>query len=127
MLLLGAALALGVVYSRVLGGPMDGTRWDVKIKSDSFFSFSDKDTLVFDKGRVTVVGGHPEPFSAASYNAERLDFTGTEAVWNASLGDAERGVMTWHGLRRGDSIEGVAVLWPREGKPKRFTFKGTRA
>lgn len=105
---------------------MDGTQWDVRIKSDSLFSFSHKDTLVFEKGRVSVVGGAPEDFEPANYSAETLDLSGDQRVWHASLGDEQRGVMTWHGMVRGDNIEGVAVLWPRDGKPRRFTFKGTK-
>lgn len=114
------------MYNRVVGGPMDGTRWDVKVKPDSFFSFSKEDTLVFDKGRLSVVGDHSETFGSADYSAETLNMSGDDAVWHASLGDSEGGVMAWHGLVRGDTIEGVAVQWPREGKPRRFTFKGSR-
>lgn len=105
---------------------MDGTAWDVKIKSESLFSFARAETLVFEKGRVSMLRGRPESFEPAVYSAETLDIANGESVWHASLGDTDRGVMTWHGLVRGDSIEGVAVLWPPQGKPKRFTFKGTR-
>jgi hypothetical protein len=126
-ILFAATAALGLAWTHFVGGPMDGTRWDVKIKSESLFSFAHRDTLVFEKGRVSVVGGAPQPFEAAVYSAETLDLAGEQRVWNASLGDEQRGVMTWHGMVRGDTIEGVAVLWPREGgKPKRFTFKGTK-
>jgi len=118
----GAALA----YYRFFGGPMEGTKWEVHLKADSFFAFSHTDTLVFDRGKLLAQGYQATGFSPGSYNASSVGGD-VDAIWNASLIDARRGTMTWHGLVRGDSIEGVAVLIGKDGRERRFTFSGKRA
>lgn len=105
---------------------MDGTQWDIKIKPDTIFSFSHHDTLVFSKGQLSVVGEVPNDFPPAVYGSESLDSETADRVWHASLTNPGQGVVTWHGLIRGDQIEGVAVWWTPDGKPKRFTFHGSR-
>lgn len=124
-LLLALSTAIGLAYARLFGGPMDGTAYEVKVKADSFFAFSRRGTLVFEKGRLTAVTTLAEGFTPAVYHAQSGD-DGIESVWNASLTHVEKGVMTWHGLVRGDHIEGVAVWWVKSGKPRRFTFSGSR-
>jgi hypothetical protein len=125
-LLFALTTALGLAYAKLVGGPMDGSEWDVKIKPDALFSFSHSDRLVFTHGRLAVLGDLPTDFPPATYSAESLDSETADTVWHAALAEPERGVVTWHGLVRGDMIEGVAVWWTREGKAKRFTFRGTR-
>ena len=120
-LLLGAVAGAALTYYRLFGGPLEGTAWEIKLKADSIFSFSHKDTLIFDRGQLKASG-----FSSASYDAKRVGGE-VDAIWNASMTSAERGTMTWHGLVKGDKIEGVAVLWTKDGKQKRFSFSGKRA
>lgn len=115
----------GMAYYRFFGGPMEGTAWDVKLKADSFFSFSKSDRLVFERGKLSVEGHHGA-LSPAGYDARRVGGD-VDALWSAALTDHERGTMTWHGLVRGDRIEGVAILHTHDGKRKRFTFTGRRA
>lgn len=124
-LLLALFTALGLAYARVFGGPMDGTAWEVKVRPDSLFAFSRRGTLVFEKGRLTAATTIAEGFTPAVYNAQEGDGD-FESVWNASLTHVEKGVMTWHGLVRGDKIQGIAVWWVKNGKPRRFTFSGSR-
>lgn len=115
-----------MAYYRLFGGPMEDTAWDVKLKADSFFAFAHHDTLVFERGKLKASGYQGTGFTAGSYNAQRVGGD-VDAIWNASLTDAQKGTMTWHGLVRGDTIEGVAVLWTKDGHQKRFTFSGKRA
>lgn len=125
-MLLGAAAALGLAYYRLFGGPLEDTSWEIKLKADSFFAFSHRDTLTFGGGKLRATGYQGDGFKAGVYSAQRVGGD-VDALWNASLTDAERGTMTWHGLVRGDTIEGVAILVRKDGKQKRFTFKGHRA
>lgn len=123
-LFFAVAAAVGLAYARLVGGPMDGTQWDVKIKPDSFFAWSRHDTLVFNRGQVSIVGDG-DSFPPAVYSAQSLDSDTADTIWNASLTRGQ-GIMTWHGLVRGDTIEGEAVLWSKDGKAKRYLFKGSR-
>lgn len=124
-LLLAAVAALGLAYGRLLGGPMDDTAWDVKIKADHLFAFSKSDTLIFRRGRLSMAGFIASGFEPASYSAQRVDGD-SETIWNASLEHPERGVVSMQGLVRGDQVEGVAVWWTKDGKLKKFTFRGSR-
>ncbi|MBI5629307.1 MAG: hypothetical protein HY921_00275 [Elusimicrobia bacterium] len=117
--------SLGLAYYRLLGGPIDGTAWDIKIKPDSLFSFSHKDTLIFTKGQLSVPGFASSGFSPAYYNAQNMDGQ-FDTMWVASFNDAEKGVVSWQGMIKGDQVEGVVVWWTKGGKLKRYTFKGNR-
>jgi hypothetical protein len=125
-LLLGTVAGLAVAYYRLFGGPMEDTAWEIKLKADSFFAFPHHDTLIFSGGKLRASGSQVNGFTAGSYNAQRTDGD-VDALWNASLRDTSRGTMTWHGLVRGDTIEGVAILVTKDGKEKRYTFSGKRA
>lgn len=124
-LLLALSTALSLAYARLFGGPMDGTAWEVKVHPDSLFAFSRRGTLIFEQGRLTAITTLAEGFSPAVYHAQSGGGE-IESVWNASLTHVEKGVMTWHGLVRGDKIEGVAVWWLKNGQSRRFTFTGSR-
>ncbi len=125
--LLFAFFALSALVSaRLFGGPMDGTVWDVKVKPDSFFAMSHRGTLMFARGRLSVATAASPDFQPGYYTAQSVDGTTADAVWNASLKEPDQGVMNWHGLVRGDRIEGFAVWWTRSGKARRFSFTGSR-
>ena len=125
-LFLGTVAGLAVAYYRLFGGPLEDTAWEVRIKADSFFAFPHHDTLIFSRGKLKASGYQATGFPPGSYNAQSVGGD-VDALWNASLNDAQRGTMTWHGLVRGDPIEGVAILWTKDGHQKRFTFSGKRA
>ena len=125
-LFFGTVAGLAVAYYRFFGGPLEGTAWEVKLKADTFFSFSHHDTLVFSRGKLLASGYQATGFEPGSYNAQNVGGD-IDAIWNASLADSRKGTMTWHGLVRGDTIEGVAILWTKDGHQKRYTFSGKRA
>jgi hypothetical protein len=125
-ILLGAATALGLAYYRLFGGPLEDTAWEIKLKADTFLAFSHHDTLIFEQGKLKAKGYQGDGFTPGSYSAQRVGGD-VDALWNASLTDAKRGTMTWHGLVRGDTIEGVAILVKKDGRQKRYTFSGRRA
>ena len=118
----GAALA----YYRFVAGPMEGTSWEIKLKADAFFALPRKDKLVFERGKLRAEGYEATGFAPAVYS-EREVGGDVDALWSAALTDERRGTMTWHGLVRGDVIEGVAILHGKDGQKKRFTFSGRRA
>lgn len=118
---------VALLCARLFGGPMDGTRWDVKIAPQSLFSLSHSGTLVFRRGHLSVLAPMSAGLSPGYYNAQAVDGTTTDAVWNASLTGQGGDVVAWHGLVRGDRIEGFAVWWDKSGRSRRFTFKGSRS
>ena len=120
-----AATFVSLAYASLVGGPMDGTSWAVKVKPDTIFSLSHRGTLIFKKGRLSADGYIASGFSPAIYSAQPVQGD-LDTVWSASLSDARNGVVSWNGFVRGDRIEGVAIWWTKDGKPKRFTFKGAR-
>ena len=124
LFLLAVAVAALAYVSRD-GRSLDGSSWAVRVKPDSFFSFSRKDTLVFDSGRLTVAGQAAEGFSPASYRSARGEAEGAVS-WQASLESAGRGVAQWQGVVREDRIEGDVVLLRSDGKTKRYRFEGRR-
>ena len=124
-LLLAAAAAAALAYARLVGGPMDGTVWDVKVKPDSWLAFSRRHTLLFSQGQLSAAGSIAEGFPPAVYRAEAANEDGG-TLWTAALINPVKGLLSWQGLIRGDSIEGITILWPKDGKPQRFLFKGTR-
>ncbi|MBI4377177.1 MAG: hypothetical protein HY549_12105 [Elusimicrobia bacterium] len=111
---------------KLLSGPMDGTAWEVRVRPDSFFSLSQRETLVFDNGRLSVLGYLALGFTPALYIATNAEGAGGDHVFSASLAHVEQGIISWHGLVRGDEIEGVALWWSKNGRLKKLTFKGRR-
>lgn len=124
-LLLIAIVALVLAYHSMSGGPIDGTAWEVKLKSESFFSFAKKDTLIFQEGKVTVLGYLPEGFSAGLY---RLDPTEKpeESVWTTSFYHDRKGSVEWEGRIRGSKMQGTVVWTDLGGNVRRYRFKASR-
>lgn len=122
-ILLAAVTALRLAWASLAGGGMDGTAWDVKVSRDSVFSIPRHETIVFEQGRMKVDGKLP-PFQSCLYKADSA--VDADAVWNASATSEESGTVSWQGLVRGDRIEGVAVWWTKDGRQKRYVFKGSR-
>ena len=125
-ILLGAIAAGGLLYYRLVGGPMEGTAWDIQLKADSFFSFSHHDKLIFEKGKLRTEGRRGDFSAPGTYTSKNVGGD-VDALWSAAMTDDARGTMTWHGLVRGNMIEGVAILVTKDGREKRFTFSGKRA
>lgn len=123
-LLLALAAGAAIATATLFGGPMDGSVWEVKVKADSLIARSHRQTLVFRRGRLGVDGPLSEGFAASPYRAQPA--FGDDAVWSAALSDPEKGVQSWQGLVRGERIEGVVAWWGKDGKPRRYTFKGSR-
>ena len=93
--------------------------------SDSFFSFSRRDTLVFQEGRLTVVGFVPAGFSPGAYSVQSGQDP-KDTLWNAALYNDGKGRIEWEGRIKGDRMDGTAVWHEKDGTIKRFRFKGTR-
>jgi hypothetical protein len=104
-------------------GPMDGTVWEVRIKPDSWFSFSHKDTLVFDSGRMAAVNymatGFPSgPYSAAGHKGQ--------CSWQVSFQRSNAETLEWTGRVQNDRMEGDIVQHESTGRIRQFHFRGTR-
>jgi hypothetical protein len=125
-MLFGAIATGGLIWYRLFGGPMEGTAWDIQMKADSVFSFSRHDRLIFERGKLRTEKHRQKFLSPGAYTAKSVGGD-VDALWSAAMTDDSRGTMTWHGLVRGDTIEGVAILVTKDGREKRFTFTGKRA
>ncbi|MBI5244904.1 MAG: hypothetical protein HY922_14655 [Elusimicrobia bacterium] len=124
-LFLAALVAAALAYAYRSGKNLDGTAWDVKLKPDSFFAFSRKDTLVFEDGLLTVAGYAKKGFAPAAYGSESAGAEGGKA-WQASMDLQGGGTSQWQGVARGDRIEGTVLWQETDGRTKRYTFKGRR-
>lgn len=123
-----AALAYAYVgQNRALnfinGGPMDGTVWEVRIKPDSWFSFSHKETLVFDSGRMAAVDYMATGFPSGSYSAAGRK---GQYSWQVSFHRSDTETMEWTGHTQNDQVEGDMVQHESTGRVRQFHFKGTR-
>jgi hypothetical protein len=105
------------------GGPMDGTVWEVRVKPDSWFSFSRKDTLVFDTGRMTVVRLMATGFPSGAYSAAGHK---GEYSWQASFQRENNESMQWTGHVQDNNIEGEITQHDLAGRVKQLHFKGIR-
>ena len=118
-----AAIALGFAYQ--MTRPLEGTSWEVKTKADSFFSLSHRDTLIFKDGRLTSARWADQGFAPAGYAAKREE--GKSASWAASLRQDGKGTLVWHGMARGDRMEGTLQWTSEDGRTRSYKFKGVRS
>lgn len=124
-LLLIAIVALVLAYHRMSGGPIDGTAWEVRLKSDSFFSFSQKHTLIFQDGKASVLAYLPEGFPAEYYRFTPTDKP-EEAVWKTSFYNDRKGSVEWEGKIRGKKMRGTVVWTDPGGTVRRYRFTASR-
>lgn len=106
-----------------MGGPMDGTVWDVRVKPDSWFSFSHRDTLLFDSGRVTAARLVSEGYPSGSYSASGAQGSFS---WQASSENSREETIEWTGRVVDNRIEGRIVQRGRDGRVRQLHFRGTR-
>ena len=134
MLFLVVIAAIGLTYAMHVGAPLDFLRlgkpldktvWEVKVRADRIFAFSHKDTLIFEDGRLTVGSYADKGFLPAKYGAEAGDMGGA-AAWQASLKQDGAGTSQWQGVAQGEGIEGTVLWIGKNGKTKRYTFKGSK-
>lgn len=123
-LLFSLTAAVRLAYAALVGGPMDGTAWEVKLKPDSLLSLSHREILSFERGRLKVSGYFADGFSPALYTVQDTEGE-AETLFSASLTGAQDQILTWQGLVTGDSVRGIAVLWAKDAKPRWFIFKGS--
>ncbi|MFA6091927.1 MAG: hypothetical protein WCU88_07760 [Elusimicrobiota bacterium] len=123
-LLLAISLLLLVLAYRSFGGPLDGTAWEVRMRKDSFFALPRKDTLAFDRGKLTSAGSLDDGFSPGGYSATAEE--GGDAAWQARLDAPDGRMLDWSGTVEGDHIEGRMTLRKGEDRPKDYVFRGTR-
>lgn len=116
--------AVNFVHALLFGGPIDGTAWDVKVKQDGWFHWgSERDTLVFHKGKLVVAGAVGKGYSPALYEA-RDEAQGT--VFEAVLDEPSRDAIEWSGRVEGDRISGVVIVRARDGRAVRYAFSGAK-
>ncbi len=84
---------------------------------------TEKDTLTFKDGRFHSVGCDPWGFGDAAYKVVKSP----EGVsFSAETTSAREGRMAWHGVLKGNDLEGTA-LWTKPGQaPAEYWFKATR-
>ena len=116
--------AVNLVYAAIFGGPIDGTSWDVKVKEEGFFHWaSQRETLVFLKGRAVIAGDIARGYTPALYDAnEEADGTAFSVV----LEDGNRDPIEWSGRVVGRRIAGIVIVRGRDGRVQRYVFSGAR-
>ncbi|MFA6028901.1 MAG: hypothetical protein WC969_03500 [Elusimicrobiota bacterium] len=124
-LLLVAVAVVAMAYSARNASPLEGTAWEVQVKSDALFSCRRKDTLIFKDGLLTVASCAAEGVAPSSYGSER-EGAGGAASWQAALHREGRGTWQWQGVMRGDAVEGSVLRTLPDGKVRRYRFTGTR-
>ncbi len=84
---------------------------------------TEKDTLTFTDGRFHSTGCDPWGFGDAAYEVVK----GPDGVsFSAETVSAKEGRMAWHGVLKGNQLEGTA-LWTKPGQaPAEYWFKATR-
>jgi len=123
-LLLAVVIAAGLAQAHHwFFQPMDGSAWDVRVKKESLFAFSHKDTLVFRDGRLTVASAAKEGIAPAGYSARRAGKA--PQAWTAMLDEAGA-TARWEGTVRADRIEGFVVRSRADGRETRYRFSGKR-
>jgi hypothetical protein len=105
------------------GAAMDGTVWDVRIKPHAWLSFSHKDTLVFDSGRMAAVGYMASGYPSGAYNsAGHKD----QCSWQVAIQRSSSDTIQWTGHVADGSIEGDIVQHDENGRVRKFHFTGVR-
>ena len=116
--------AVSFVYATMFGGPVDGTAWDVKVKEDGFFHWSsERDTLVFHRGKAVIASEIAKGYSPAPYDA-KADNAGTQ--FSMVLEADGRDPVEWTGRIEGEKISGSVVVRGNDGRLRRFVFHGER-
>jgi hypothetical protein len=124
-LLLAAALLLLFLAFRSLGGPLDGTAWEIRMRKESIFAFPRKDLLRFDRGRFISAGFFSDGFEPGGYST-RESGDGREAFWDARLDSDDGRSADWSGTVAGDKIEGRLTVRGSDQDEKGYSFKGRR-
>jgi hypothetical protein len=123
-LLLGLVLAaLMFVYRSFGPATLDGSAWDVRIKRMPLLPLGKKDTLVFERGRFTSARSLASGYFPSGYDSGEVE---EGAMWEAHQVGDDGSVVTWRGRIDGDRIKGTLIHRGRNGREKRYSFKGRR-
>lgn len=124
-ILLGLALA-GLLFAyRSLGAAeLDGSIWELKVRPKSLFAFSRKDTLVFERGRLSSSRFLSSGFLPGGYRLEKAPEDA--ARFEASLESGDGDQLDWRGEIRGDRMRGTLFLKSADGRISAYSFRGRR-
>ncbi|PCI34965.1 MAG: hypothetical protein COB53_11425 [Elusimicrobia bacterium] len=123
-LILGAILAGVLFVSRsFFVGPLDGSAWDVKVKRLPFLPLGKKDTLVFERGRFSSARMLASGYFPSGYDSGDLK---EGSSWEVSQTREDGSVLTWRGRVRGNRIKGTLTHYTKNGRERRYSFKGRR-
>ncbi|MBI4348396.1 MAG: hypothetical protein HY553_16255 [Elusimicrobia bacterium] len=122
-LLLLAAAAAALAYSVLLPKPLDGSVWEVKVRRDALLTWSRRDTLVFEGGRVAVAGPVASGVAPARYSTHGA---GDGLQWTATLTSEEGETLSWQGAVAGERVEGTVLSTDASGRVTRLKFAGLR-
>lgn len=124
-ILLALALSLLAFAYRSLGsGGLDGSVWEVKVRPRALFALSRKDTLAFDRGRLSSARFLGSGFAPGGYSHDAA--RGAGGSFSASLARSDGSTLDWSGRVTGDRVKGELLLTSADGKSRRYSFHGRR-
>lgn len=123
LILILALAGLGFAYQSLGTPALDGTVWELKVRRDAFLALSHKDTLAFDRGRITSSRYLGQGYMPGGYCAKGGK---TAPGFEAAMSRPGGGHLDWRGEVHGDRVEGTVVWTSPEGASKVYTFHGRR-
>ena len=124
LLLLGVLGALAWAY-RTVGGPIDGTAWDVHLRRKTIFAFPSSDTLVFQRGQFISEKHLSTGFMPSGYSSSGSDKQ-ESVTWSSTLDGPNSQVLYWQGQIDGNRIQGELSQVDKNGRTDLFTFHGKK-
>ncbi len=120
LLLLAAVAALAYQY---YPRPLDGSVWDVKVRRDVLLTWSRRDTLVFEGGKLAVAGPLAASVVPARYSTHG---SGDGMQWTATAAGDHGATLSWQGAVHGDAVVGTVLSTDSSGRVTRLRFSGAR-
>jgi hypothetical protein len=129
LLALAAAPAvMAAAQTQVMGGPLDGTKWNVKVTPDeAAMKKGEKvfdDVLVFDGGYVSMSECLKYGFKASKYTADK---SGDGWSFQTEQMSKKQGKSIWTADVMGDAVKGKMVWTKADGTVLGYMFEGRKA
>jgi hypothetical protein len=118
-----ALVIVWAVVSVALASPLDGTQWDIKLRTADVKTTSE-DRVRFEKGRFTSPLFRPKGFPASNYTL--TEEKQGPVIWETMQTSETEGTLSWRGELGGDSMRGVASWRKPGGTVIDYTFTGRK-
>jgi hypothetical protein len=119
LVVFGLLAAAGVTPAAA--GDLDGSTYAGMVGESG--KAGDPDNFIFTNGTFRSTACDQYGYTEAPYTVAE---DGGKTTFSATTINKGGATMAWHGTISGDTIEGTAVMTPKEGKPQTFWFKGDK-